>query len=274
MKIDDRGRALTYIVIIVCAVVAALAGLIYLGTRYTKGMDENAHAFFQKLSENKFDAAYALTSKEFQAATSLAQLTERSQGFDRIKIEWGDDHRDGENRKSIDVVFINSEGARAPISLAMVREDDTWKVQAVDPRKPEEKPEEQKEEEEETLPGYSWLINWSTARIAEVFMTSDLSGAPSTRTDVFPQDVERIYCMIKLAYAPDSTDVSSKWIFIGGPGSELKNYDIATDTIESKGHDEINFYVSRPEKGFPKGDYLLKLFIDGRKKKEIPFTVK
>ena len=272
MKINDRGRALTYIIIIVCVVVAVLAGLIYLGNRYTKGMDENAHAFFQNLSDNKFDAAYALTSKEFQAATSLAQLKERSQGFDKIKIEWGKEHRAEENRKKIDLVFVNPNGDRAPISLAMVRVDDTWKVQAVDPRKPEEEKLEEPKEKAEKLPGYSGLM-WSTARITEAFTSSELSHDTSRRAILFPQDADRIYCMIRLANAPDNTDVSSQWVFVGGPESTLKDYVVATNTIESKGHEELNFYVSRPDKGFPKGDYLVKLFINGKKKKEVPFSV-
>ena len=79
--------------------------------------------------------------------------------------------------------------------------------------------------------------------------------------------------MVRLANAPDNTDVSSQWVFVGGPKSELKDYVVATNTIESKGHDELNFYVTRPEKGFPKGDYLVKLFINGKKKKEVPFKV-
>lgn len=276
METDQRGKVLTIIVIVIAVGVVVLAGLVYLGMRYTKGMQECADLFFTNLRERNVVAAYALTSNDFKAATSLEELKKSSSGMEKIQIEWGESQRAGRNKEQLDAFLILADGTKAPLSVTMIREDDVWKVNNVEHRRPEAKTKkEAKDEKPEKLPGYSWIINWSTARIAEAFMVKELSTEPSARTNVFSHDAEKIYCLVRVAYASDNTDVSTQWIFVGGPESKYSNHEIVTDTITTKGNDKFHFVLTRPEKGFfPKGDYIVKLFINGKKKKELGFTVK
>jgi len=273
MRNNDRGGILKYLLIAMGGVVLILAILIAVGAWYTSGMKGNAEAFFEALKAGDYAGAYALTSEEFRKATTVEELKARSEGGELTGVEWGSEHQAGSGKKRLDVTIVMKDGVRGEISVTMIKEGDSWKVFAVDPRLPEEKPEAKEEGDDEKLEGYSWGINWSTAHITDAFMTGKIEPDSITRENRFPSDIDRIYCAVKLANAPDYTDVTARWIFVGGPESELKDYEIGTLTQPPKWDSYLTFLITRPEEGFPKGDYIVKLFINGKKKKTVSFKV-
>ncbi len=270
---NTNGGIGKVVLIILGSVAIVLAILITIGMWHTSGMKENADAFFAALRSGDYTGAYALTSASFREATSVEELKARMEGAPIVGVEWGSEHSMDGDKKRLDAEFIMKSGARAPISVTMVREGNAWKVFAIDPRVAEEKPKAD-EGDDEALEGSSWGVNWSTARIADAFLTKSIDDPNAiTKENRFSSDIEKIYCAVKLANAPEDTEVTARWIFQGGEGSDLKDYEIGTVTQPSKGDAYLTFIVTRPEGGFPKGDYIVKLFINGKKREKVSFTI-
>jgi|GEM_PF-5956246 len=269
---DDRGGIVKYLLIVLGAVALVFAILVAIGAWYTSGMMDNAQAFFDRLMAGDYEGAYALTSTEFRKATTIEDLKARTEGGGMVGIEWEGRRSAEDGRKALDAVIVTDAGVRGPVSVTMIKEGDAWRVFAVDPRAPEEE-EAEAVDDDERLEGYSWGINWSTARIADAFMTRDIGTESIKRADAFPADIERIYCAVKLANAPDDTDVTARWIFVGGPKSDLKDYEMGTVTQQPERGAYLTFVAARPEQGFPEGDYVVKLFVNGKKKKTLSFKV-
>ena len=270
---NDRGGILKYLLFALGGIALVLAILIALGVRYTAGMKENAEAFFDALKVGNYAGAYALTSDAFRESTTIEELKARTEGSEIVGVEWGSEHSADNDMKRLDAAIVMKDGIKGQISVTMIKEGDSWRVFAVDPRLPEEKPKAKEEDDDERLEGSSWGMFWSTARITDAFMTRDVESGKVTRGDLFPADIDKIYCAVKLANVPDDTEVTARWIFVGGPESDLSDYEIGTATQPSERDAYLTFLVTRPEQGFPKGDYIVKLFINGKKKKTVPFEV-
>ena len=124
--------------------------------------------------------------------------------------------------------------------------------------------------------GCEGQISFTTARLSEATMALGVTddNKPANATTVFSPDTEEIFCSVKLSNAPDGTQVTSVWIYVGGEEEDLTNHGIDKYTVTTGGSRYISFSLSKPDNDFPKGDYKLRLYVDGSESVSLPFTVR
>lgn len=118
-------------------------------------------------------------------------------------------------------------------------------------------------------------VSFTTAKLSEATMCRSVdpqTKAPVDKTDVFSTDTPEIFCSVKLSNAPESK-VTAKWIYVEGAAEDLKNHQIDEYSLTTQGTGYISFSLTKPDKGFPKGTYLVKLLLDDKEKLSVPFTV-
>lgn len=112
----------------------------------------------------------------------------------------------------------------------------------------------------------------TTARLTETAMASMVD--PETmqavsKTDRFRPDTPVIYATALLKNAPEDTLITAKWYYV------TEDIDIASVDIESTETNQyVSFSLSRPDNGFPVGDYEVALYIDGELSETLKFSVK
>ncbi len=96
----------------------------------------------------------------------------------------------------------------------------------------------------------------------------DENGLPVNSTNVFTSDTEEIFCTIWLSDSVCCDPVLIKWLYIN-----------TDETISVWGEDgssiigPVTTSITRPENGFPKGDYMVVLYINIQEVISVPFTV-
>jgi hypothetical protein len=119
-------------------------------------------------------------------------------------------------------------------------------------------------------------VSFSTAKLGEATMCTKVdekTKKPVEKTDVFTSDTPEIFCSVKLSSAPSDTNIKSEWIYVKGEAEDLSDYKIDEFTITTDGTKYISFSLARPNTGFPKGEYILKLYLDDEIKLNVPFKV-
>jgi len=119
-------------------------------------------------------------------------------------------------------------------------------------------------------------VSFTTAKLSEATMALGVTddNKPVNATKVFSPDTEEIFCSVKLSNAPSDTQVTSVWIYVGGEEEDLTNYEIDNYSVITEGTRYINFSLPRGDNAFPKGDYKLVLYVDGKESVALPFTVR
>ena len=118
--------------------------------------------------------------------------------------------------------------------------------------------------------------SFSTAKLGEATMCTKVdekTKKPIEKTDVFTPDTLEIFCSVKLSNAPSDTSIRSEWIYVKGEAENLSDYKIDEFTLTTEGTKYVSFSLGRPNTGFPKGEYMLKLFLDEEIKLNVPFKV-
>ena len=126
------------------------------------------------------------------------------------------------------------------------------------------------------LAGWGCEFSISTAKLSDAvlcFGVDVVTKKPLDKADVFSQDTPEIFCSVKLSNAPSETSVKSEWIYVKGEVESLSDYTIDEFTLSADGTTYISFSLTRPDTGFPKGEYVLKLFLDDEEKIAVPFKV-
>lgn len=117
-------------------------------------------------------------------------------------------------------------------------------------------------------------VSFTTASLSEVTMCTgvDSEEKPVGIADSFNTDTPEIYTSAKLSNAPADTELKVEWIYIKGE-ADVTDYliDEFTGTTEGSGYPWVS--LSRPEDGWPKGDYKVVWYIDGKEKMSLPFKV-
>jgi len=127
-----------------------------------------------------------------------------------------------------------------------------------------------------SLGGCQGEVSFTTASLSDATMCRSVD--PETRkpvdtANVFSPDTPEIHCSVKLSNAPDETEVTSQWIYVQGEVEGLKNHKIAEYTLTSEDTGYLSFSLTPSEKGFPRGEYLVRLSIEGEEKLNVPFSV-
>ena len=111
--------------------------------------------------------------------------------------------------------------------------------------------------------------------LSEATMCRSVDGdmRPIDATDVFTTDTPEIFCSVRLSYAPADTEVKAEWIYVQGELEGTENYLIDDYSLTAEGTVYLSFSLTKPEAGWPKGEYKVILYVDGEEKLSVPFTV-
>jgi hypothetical protein len=131
------------------------------------------------------------------------------------------------------------------------------------------------------LCSFGWMgcqgeVSFTTAKLSDAVICNGVDQStmkPLGITDVFSPDAPDIYCSVKLSNAPEDTQVVGEWIYVGGDVEGLSDHKIADYSLKADGTKYLSFSLSRPDNGFPKGDYVCKLYLNGDEKLSVPFKV-
>ncbi len=117
-------------------------------------------------------------------------------------------------------------------------------------------------------------VSFNTDSLREVTMTKavDKNLKPVGATDVFTTKTSIIYCSFELIEASPGIAVTAEWIYVDK--QKGTNYLIEAWTEISEGPGYMSMFIRRPPKGWPRGDYMVVLYIDNRKELSVPFKIK
>jgi len=115
----------------------------------------------------------------------------------------------------------------------------------------------------------------TTASLSEATMcrSVDSDMRPIDATDTFTTDTPEIFCSVKLSSAPPDTEVKAEWIYVQGELEDTENFLIDDYSLTAEGTLYISFSLTKPEAEWPKGEYKVILYVDGKEKLNVPFTV-
>jgi len=126
------------------------------------------------------------------------------------------------------------------------------------------------------LMGCEGEVSFTTASLSEATMTTavDENMQPLDTTDVFAPDTQEIFCSVKLSNAPPDTEIKAEWVYIQGEVEDLTNYLIDEWSTTADDTRYISVSIIRPYDGWPKGDYKVVLYVDGKEELSVPFYVR
>jgi hypothetical protein len=115
--------------------------------------------------------------------------------------------------------------------------------------------------------------SFTTAHFTDVTMAKavDKDVSPVQKTTSFFKHDPILHCCALVANAPSDTKVKAVWLY-KPEGKEVQRVDSVEIAVESKKW--IDFTFRPAHDGLPYGNYTVDLFIDGKYKQSVPFTVK
>ena len=116
----------------------------------------------------------------------------------------------------------------------------------------------------------------TTASLSEATMclSVDLQTAkPVEPAEVFPPDTQAIYCSVKLSDVTSDTEITARWVYIRGEAKDIINTVLHEEIRTESGNTYLAFSMPRPEAGFAKGSYVVRLYIYDTQQFSVPFTV-
>jgi len=119
-------------------------------------------------------------------------------------------------------------------------------------------------------------VSVSTAALSDAVICSSVdpqTAKPVEKSDVFSPEASEIFCSVKLSHAPEDTQVTIEWYYVKGEVEELTNHKVSDYSLKTDGTKYVYFSISKPDNGFPKGDYTCNLFLNGKEKIIVPFKV-
>lgn len=111
-------------------------------------------------------------------------------------------------------------------------------------------------------------IDISTAHFADPIVSRDPQGEERARAYA---PGETFYCVVTLKNAPDDTRAKAVWRAVEVAGQAPDT--IIGETEVTSGAGTITFEAAPPEEGWPRGNYRVELYLNGRKTDTIPFQV-
>jgi hypothetical protein len=118
---------------VVVAIVAVIAAALAAGWYLTGGLSATADDFFAAVQRRDLGAAHALLSEEFKLRTpqpALEQLLAREELLDFKDASWSK-RRIKDGRGELHGEVLTSSGAVVALQMWFVKENDTWKINAI-----------------------------------------------------------------------------------------------------------------------------------------------
>jgi hypothetical protein len=104
----------------------------------------------------------------------------------------------------------------------------------------------------------------------------DEGSKPLNQTNTFTPITAKIYCVVKTANLPENTEIRVRWTYIAGdqPSWVGKTFFEDMEMVGGGTH-YVAFYHNKPDTGFwPRGDYIVKVYLNGTEKSFVPFIVR
>ncbi len=114
--------------------------------------------------------------------------------------------------------------------------------------------------------------SFTTANYSDLHMASeiDADNNPLTITDTFSADSPVIYVTGSMNNAPEGTMIAAEWIYAEeNPPTFIDVAELEVNEISSSFH----FSMTRPDNGWPAGEYEVNLYIDDELAETLSFTV-
>ena len=126
------------------------------------------------------------------------------------------------------------------------------------------------------LTGCEAEVSFTTASLGEATTchSVDKDMRPIDATDVFAVDTPEIFCSVKLSSAPADTEVKAEWVYVKGELEDMENYLIDAYSLTADGTRYLSFSLAIPEAGWPKGEYKVVLYVEGKEELSVSFAVR
>lgn len=116
------------------------------------------------------------------------------------------------------------------------------------------------------------LAACTTAEVADAIMITgfDAKGEPLDEVFSYKPDAPEFICLAAVLRAPPDTKITFVWIY------KTQNIEIERAEVPVSGAKAVNSKLTRGEKPWPVGDYVVQVYIDDQKKyaNSAPFIVK
>jgi hypothetical protein len=117
----------------------------------------------------------------------------------------------------------------------------------------------------------------SAATLSDATMCTSLdllTDKPLDKMDVFPNDISKIFCSVKVNNGDFNTVIKARWTYVSGELEKMKGQTIYEPTAKAEGRKYISFSIGmQPGKTLPNGQYNITLFVEGKEQVNVPFTV-
>jgi hypothetical protein len=101
-----------------------------------------------------------------------------------------------------------------------------------------------------------------------------LTNKPLDKIDVFPSDISKIFCSVKINKGDFNTVIKARWTYVNGELEDMKGKTIYEPTTKAEGREYISFSIGmQPGKQLPIGQYNITLFVENKEQLNVPFTV-
>lgn len=117
-------------------------------------------------------------------------------------------------------------------------------------------------------------IKWPYISEMSTFAYTDADHKDAVLTAKFPDDTREANFRAKLYNAPEGTELTIKWILDRSADTYIQEKLLKEDKSTVSGTLEIRASMSTRTEPFVKGDYLVKVLINGEEKVSYPFVVK
>lgn len=116
-------------------------------------------------------------------------------------------------------------------------------------------------------------IKWPYISEMSTFSYADQDQKTATLTAQFPYDVKQVNFRARAYNAPAGTEINIQWIIDRSADATIQDKLIKEDKTEIDGSVEIRASLASKSDPFIKGDYLIKLLVNGDEMAVVPFKV-
>ena len=106
-----------------------------------------------------------------------------------------------------------------------------------------------------------------------IYTYKDKEQKDVNATALFPVDTSEIDFSARIYNAPADTEMNVQWIIVSSDEAAVDNYLVKDDKNKIEGTLEIAAKLISGKDKFVKGDYVVKLLLDGHEKAAVPFKV-
>jgi hypothetical protein len=99
------------------------------------------------------------------------------------------------------------------------------------------------------------------------------TGEPIEPTDTFATTTPLIFCSVKVSKATPDTMISAEWLYLREGDNDETGLLIADWNTTTEGTHYIPLSITRPENGWPQGDYKLVFYLEDEKALSTSFKV-